>query len=110
MGVGEIVRRGVREEPARCRRQAAAVGPRVHQRQERDKRASSSVEMLADLGFELVATRGTAAALTAAGVPVATVNKVAEGRPHIVDMLVNDEIDSSSTPSRKSAPRSRTAT
>ena len=43
--------------------------------------------MLAELGFELVATRGTAAALTAAGVRVATVNKVAEGRPHIVDML-----------------------
>jgi carbamoyl-phosphate synthase large subunit len=50
-------------------------------------------KMLAELGFELVATRGTAAALTAAGVKVATVNKVAEGRPHIVDMLVNDEID-----------------
>jgi carbamoyl-phosphate synthase large subunit len=49
-------------------------------------------KMLAELGFELVATRGTAAALTAAGVTVATVNKVAEGRPHIVDMLVNDEI------------------
>ncbi|MET0205156.1 MAG: carbamoyl-phosphate synthase large subunit, partial [Casimicrobiaceae bacterium] len=50
-------------------------------------------KMLAELGFELVATRGTAAALTAAGIAVATVNKVAEGRPHIVDMLVNDEID-----------------
>jgi carbamoyl-phosphate synthase large subunit len=49
-------------------------------------------KMLAELGFELVATRGTAAALTAAGVKVATVNKVAEGRPHVVDMLVNDEI------------------
>ena len=48
--------------------------------------------MLAALGFDLVATRGTAAALTAAGVTVATVNKVAEGRPHIVDMLKNDEI------------------
>ena len=48
--------------------------------------------MLAELGFDLVATRGTAAALTAAGVTVATVNKVAEGRPHIVDMLKNDEI------------------
>jgi carbamoyl-phosphate synthase large subunit len=44
------------------------------------------------LGFSLVATRGTAAALAAAGLPVTPVNKVAEGRPHIVDMLVNDEI------------------
>jgi carbamoyl-phosphate synthase large subunit len=47
---------------------------------------------LADLGFTLVATRGTAAALAAAGVPVTAVNKVHEGRPHIVDMLLNDEI------------------
>ena len=51
--------------------------------------------MLAELGFELVATRGTAAALAAAGVKVATVNKVAEGRPHIVDMIKNGEIASS---------------
>ena len=49
-------------------------------------------KMLADLGFQLVATRGTATALSLAGVPVAIVNKVAEGRPHIVDMMKNDEI------------------
>ena len=55
-------------------------------------RAVEVAQMLAKLGFQLVATRGTAAALTAAGVPVAMVNKVAEGRPHIVDMLKNDEI------------------
>ncbi len=48
--------------------------------------------ILVDLGFSLVATRGTAAALAAAGLPVAAVNKVAEGRPHIVDMLLNDKI------------------
>jgi carbamoyl-phosphate synthase large subunit len=45
------------------------------------------------LGFALVATRGTAAAIAAAGIPVATVNKVAEGRPHVVDMIKNGEID-----------------
>ena len=44
------------------------------------------------LGFKVVATRGTAAAIAEAGVPVLTVNKVAEGRPHIVDMLKNGEI------------------
>ncbi|MBU0828684.1 MAG: carbamoyl phosphate synthase large subunit, partial [Gammaproteobacteria bacterium] len=44
------------------------------------------------LGFELVATKGTAAAIEAAGVPVKVVNKVTEGRPHIVDMIKNDEI------------------
>ncbi len=55
-------------------------------------RVIETARMLAELGFELVATRGTAAALEAAGVSVAVVNKVAEGRPHIVDMLKNDEI------------------
>ena len=44
------------------------------------------------LGYELVATHGTAKVIEAAGLEVAGVNKVAEGRPHIVDMLKNDEI------------------
>ncbi|MDO8413630.1 MAG: carbamoyl-phosphate synthase large subunit [Gallionellaceae bacterium] len=47
---------------------------------------------LRDMGFTLLATRGTAAVLVAAGVAVAVVNKVAEGRPHIVDMIKNGEI------------------
>ncbi len=47
---------------------------------------------LHELGFTLVATRGTAAAIGAAGIPVAAVNKVGEGRPHIVDMIKNNEI------------------
>ncbi len=44
------------------------------------------------LGFKVVATRGTAAAIQEAAIPVAVVNKVAEGRPHIVDMLKNGEV------------------
>ncbi len=44
------------------------------------------------LGFKIVATRGTAAAIKDASIPVAVVNKVAEGRPHIVDMLKNGEV------------------
>ena len=44
------------------------------------------------LGFKLVATRGTAAEIEAAGIPVQLVNKVTEGRPHIVDMVKNGEI------------------
>jgi carbamoyl-phosphate synthase large subunit len=55
-------------------------------------RAIDIARRLHALGLAIVATRGTAAALAAAGVPVAAVNKVAEGRPHIVDMLVNGEI------------------
>jgi carbamoyl-phosphate synthase large subunit len=43
--------------------------------------------------FTLVATRGTAAALKSAGIDCRTANKVREGRPHIVDMIKNDEID-----------------
>ncbi len=48
---------------------------------------------LVGLGFELVATRGTAACLEQAGLNVRVVNKVAEGRPHIVDMIKNKEVD-----------------
>ncbi|AXY43298.1 carbamoyl-phosphate synthase large subunit [Halomonas sp. JS92-SW72] len=47
---------------------------------------------LLGLGFTLCATRGTAAALEAAGLEVEVVNKVYEGRPHIVDLLKNDDI------------------
>jgi len=47
---------------------------------------------LDSLGFSLVATRGTAAALEQAGLKVQAVNKVMEGRPHIVDMLKNREV------------------
>ena len=55
-------------------------------------RAIETARVLHELGFTIVATRGTAAALEAGGVPVTAVNKVAEGRPHIVDMMKNDEI------------------
>ncbi len=48
--------------------------------------------ILHDLGFELVATRGTAAAIANAGIPVATINKVTEGRPNVVDLIKNEEI------------------
>jgi carbamoyl-phosphate synthase large subunit len=48
---------------------------------------------LAELGFSLAATSGTAAVLEAAGLTVHRVNKVNEGRPHIVDMIKNDEAD-----------------
>ncbi|MDD2990229.1 MAG: carbamoyl-phosphate synthase large subunit [Zoogloea sp.] len=47
---------------------------------------------LVELGFSVVATRGTAGAIAAAGLPVSAVNKVNEGRPHIVDMIKNNEI------------------
>jgi len=55
-------------------------------------RAAAVARELHALGFQLVATRGTAAAITEAGVPVRAVNKVKDGRPHIVDMLKAREI------------------
>ncbi|MHB1116477.1 carbamoyl-phosphate synthase large subunit [Sideroxydans sp.] len=60
---------------------------------EEDKAGAVEVaRSLVGLGFTVVATRGTAAAIAAAGVEVAIVNKVAEGRPHILDMIKNGEI------------------
>ena len=47
---------------------------------------------LVDLGYAVVATKGTAAAIAAAGVPVRVVNKVKDGRPHIADMVKAGEI------------------
>ena len=55
-------------------------------------RAVKVAKDLLDIGFSVVATKGTAAAIAAAGIPVTIVNKVAEGRPHIVDMIKNNEI------------------
>ena len=58
-----------------------------------DKPAAVEVaKELLEIGFTLVATRGTGAALAAAGLAVTQVNKVQEGRPHIVDMLKNGEV------------------
>jgi carbamoyl-phosphate synthase large subunit len=55
-------------------------------------RAVEVARALVAMKFEVVATKGTAATIEAAGIPVQTVNKVAEGRPHIVDMIKNNEI------------------
>ena len=55
-------------------------------------RAVEVARALKAQGFELVATKGTAAAIAAAGIACTLVNKVTEGRPHVVDMIKNDEI------------------
>jgi carbamoyl-phosphate synthase large subunit len=56
------------------------------------KHIVSPAKKLYDSGFELVATRGTASFLQEKGIPVRVVNKVVEGRPHIVDSIKNNEI------------------
>ena len=55
-------------------------------------RAVKIASELVDLGFNVVATKGTASAIAAAGVPVKLVNKVKDGRPHIADMIKAGEI------------------
>jgi carbamoyl-phosphate synthase large subunit len=60
---------------------------------DRDKPAAVALaRLLIDRGFEILATHGTADALEQAGVRCRRANKVREGRPHIVDMIKNDEI------------------
>ncbi len=48
--------------------------------------------LLMDIGFELLATSGTAKVIEEAGLPVTVINKVSQGRPHLVDMIVNGDI------------------
>ena len=61
---------------------------------ERDKEGVVELaKLLIDMGFDLVATHGTAKKLAKAGVSCRRANKVREGRPHIVDMIKNGEID-----------------
>ena len=55
-------------------------------------RAVEVARALAAMKFDMVATKGTAAAITAAGITCGVVNKVTEGRPHVVDMIKNNEI------------------
>lgn len=61
----------------------------------KDSDKAKAVDVARDLqaaGFSILATRGTANAIQAAGIPVTVVNKVTEGRPHVVDMIKNNEI------------------
>jgi carbamoyl-phosphate synthase large subunit len=55
-------------------------------------KAVAVARTLHEMGFTLVATKGTAAAIAEAGLPVTAINKVQEGRPHVVDILKNGEI------------------
>jgi len=61
-------------------------------RREGREKVIEIAQSLVDLGFQLVATTGTAEALADAGISVTPVNKVTEGRPHIVDMIKNGDI------------------
>ncbi|QDP71882.1 carbamoyl-phosphate synthase large subunit [Legionella israelensis] len=56
-------------------------------------RVGEIAKRLIELGFEIIATRGTALVIQAAGIDCRRVFKVAEGRPHVVDYIKNNEID-----------------
>ena len=61
---------------------------------DKDKRAlADTAAILHELGFKIVATRGTASFLSHCEIPNRPVNKVREGRPHVVDMIKNGQID-----------------
>jgi len=61
---------------------------------DRDKEALVPIaQRISELGFEILATEGTSEYLTEHGVPVRRINKVHEGRPNLVDHLINREID-----------------
>ena len=64
----------------------------VSVRDEDKPRIVESVHMLADLGFRVLATGGTLRLLQEEGIPAAKINKVLEGRPHVVDAIKNGEI------------------
>ena len=93
MGVG----RGFAEAYAKAQLAAGVVLPRAGNiflsvRDADKPRVVAVARRLLERGFELYATRGTAAVLSAAGIACKRINKVAEGRPHIVDMIKNDEV------------------
>ena len=59
-----------------------------------DKPAASELAArFYDLGFELIATRGTAQAISRMGIPVTSINKIGEGSPHVVDYIRSREVD-----------------
>ena len=93
-GPGPRLRRRLRQVPARRRQPAARAAARCSSRcaTATSRRWSSSAGVLLARGYQLIATRGTAAHLRAAGLEVELINKVFEGRPHIVDRIKDGQI------------------
>ncbi len=94
MGVG----RSFGEAYAKAQLASGVVLPRqgVALLSVRDRDKEGAIELakiLTERGFDLIATHGTAQSLAIAGVSCRRANKVREGRPHIVDMIKNNEID-----------------
>jgi carbamoyl-phosphate synthase large subunit len=59
-----------------------------------DKAAATQIaSRFHDLGFEIIGTRGTAQAISRMGIPVRAINKIAEGSPHVVDFIRDEDVD-----------------
>jgi carbamoyl-phosphate synthase large subunit len=59
-----------------------------------DKAAATQIaSRFHDLGFQIIATRGTAQAISRMGIPVRAINKIAEGSPHVVDFIRDENVD-----------------
>ncbi len=93
MGVGATFGEAMLKSQIGAGSRLPAQGTAVVTVKNADKaRAVQVAADLVHLGFQVVATKGTAAAIASAGIPVKTVNKVMDGRPHIVDMVKAGEI------------------
>jgi len=90
-----------RDFPTAFAKAQAAAGARLPQSgtvfvsvADRDKSAATGIAIqLHDLGFQIVATRGTAQAFSRMGIPARPINKMSEGSPHVVDAIERGEID-----------------
>jgi carbamoyl-phosphate synthase large subunit len=93
MGVGEnFAQAYAKSELATLAPQIGSGSALISVRDEDKKGVVDIAKKLQQFGFKIVATRGTAKSLTAAGLECEIINKVTEGRPHIVDSIKNDKI------------------
>ena len=85
----------VRQGPGRRRRAAARRAARCSSPSPTptSRRSMGIAAQLHDLGFRIVATRGTAAAISRMGIPVERLNKIGEGSPHVVDWIERGDVD-----------------
>jgi carbamoyl-phosphate synthase large subunit len=110
MGVGEHFGEAFAKALAGSGMTIPAGGTAFVSVREADKsRAGALALLLREKGFRVVATRGTAAVIQAAGIPCDAINKVKEGRPHCVDMIKNGEIQfiANTTEGKRSIEESR---
>tara|TARA_B110001450_G_scaffold256919_1_gene289494 strand:+ start:1142 stop:4372 length:3231 start_codon:yes stop_codon:yes gene_type:complete len=94
MGVGETFAEAYGKAELAASDEIPAKGTVLISVRERDKEQLPGLaKKFHDLGFKLIATKGSADIIEQSGCPVQIVNKVKEGRPHIVDMIKSDKID-----------------